>query len=129
MRHALVLLALAAACTLLAGWWLSAAGHVTYWTGAYWALAAAATVGYLTPTRAALLPMTAVMLTDIPLLLAVFGLATSARIRRHHRADLAEQDERLKAHIAGELAAHREALARHISALPRESRPPGAGGT
>jgi hypothetical protein len=104
VKRAAQLLVLAAGCVLLSGWWLAAAGHVTYWHGVYWALATAATVGYLTPAPAALAPMTIVMLVDIPLLLAVFGVATSAHIRAHHNRALQAMERRL----TGQAARHHE---------------------
>lgn len=113
MRRALILLAVAAGWLLVCGWWLASAEHVPFGTGAYWALASAATVGYLTPDRAGLLPMTVLMLTGIPLLLAVFGLATSAHIRKHHQAGLDAMEKRL----ADQAAAHHEA---HMDALRKD---------
>lgn len=98
MRRPLILAAIVLTDLGLSGWWLSAAEHVSYVTGLYWALATAATVGYLTPDRHGLAAIAIVILTLVPLFGAIGGMLLSGHIRRHHVAALDAMEKRIKAH-------------------------------
>lgn len=80
-RHVTALLTAAIVCTLGGGVLFAATQHYPLTTGLYWAVTTATTVGYgdVTPHNAAgRLVASAVMLTTIPLLAAVFALLTGA---------------------------------------------------
>jgi voltage-gated potassium channel len=88
-QHIVTLLATAAACVLVGSWLFALTQHIPYSTGLYWAITTATTVGYgdVTPHDGiGRLISSAVMLTTIPLLAAVFALVTggaaAAGIRR-----------------------------------------------
>jgi voltage-gated potassium channel len=88
-RHIVALLVTAAACVLLGAGLFAATQNLPFSTGLYWAVTTATTVGYgdVTPHNAVgRLIASAVMLTTIPLLAAVFALVTGgaavAGIRR-----------------------------------------------
>jgi Ion channel len=73
-----------------------AVSGVSYWTGLYWALTTATTVGYgdVAPHGgAARLVAVVVMLTAIPLLGAVFSAVTSLHVRTHVHKVLREHEE------------------------------------
>jgi voltage-gated potassium channel len=78
-RHVAILLAAAAACVLVGGALFALTQQLPFTTGLYWAITTATTVGYgdVTPHNAAgRVVASAVMLTTIPLLAAVFALVT-----------------------------------------------------
>ena len=80
-RHVIVLLSLAVACVVAGGALFAWTQHIAITTGLYWAISTATTVGYgdVTPHNpAGRLVASAVMLTTIPLLAAVFALVTAA---------------------------------------------------
>jgi len=80
-RHVVTLLGLAAACVLGGGALFARTQHIAFTTGLYWAITTATTVGYgdVTPhDPAGRLVASAVMLTAIPLLAAVFALVAGA---------------------------------------------------
>jgi voltage-gated potassium channel len=80
-RHVITLLGLAAACVVAGGALFGATQGLPFSTGLYWAVTTATTVGYgdVTPHNpAGRLIASAVMLTTIPLLAAVFALVTGA---------------------------------------------------
>ena len=80
-RHVVALLGLAVACVVAGGALFAATQHLPFTTGLYWAITTATTVGYgdVTPHNpAGRLIASAVMLTTIPLLAAVFALVTGA---------------------------------------------------
>jgi voltage-gated potassium channel len=80
-RHVAALLTAAIVCMLGGGVLFAATQHYPLTTGLYWAITTATTVGYgdVTPHNAAgRLVASAVMLTTIPLLAAVFALLTGA---------------------------------------------------
>jgi voltage-gated potassium channel len=88
-RHIAALLATAAACVLVGAWLFALTQNLPFSTGLYWAITTATTVGYgdVTPHNGAgRVIASAVMLTTIPLLAAVFALVTggaaAAGIRR-----------------------------------------------
>jgi voltage-gated potassium channel len=88
-KHIAVLLASAAGCVLAGAGAFAATQQLPFSTGLYWAITTATTVGYgdVTPRNAAgRVIATLVMLTTIPLLAAVFALASgdvaAAGIRR-----------------------------------------------
>jgi voltage-gated potassium channel len=87
--HIVTVLCLAVVSVLAGGVAFSIAEHVTMWTGLYWSVTTASTVGYgdVTPhTGSGRIIAVAVMLTAIPLLAAAFALvaaaATAARLSR-----------------------------------------------
>ena len=116
MRHALFLLALSVA--LIVGWGIlfSVLENVSTFTGLYWSVTTATTVGYGDVTPHALsghwLAIGA-MLTEIPAMAACFGMATSAHIRYHMRRHMADHSR------AG---GHRLALVRHPEHPPAVTR-------
>jgi len=78
-RHITGLLVTAAACVLVGGWLFALSQDLPFTTGLYWAITTATTVGYgdVTPHNGiGRLISSAVMLTAIPLLAAVFALVT-----------------------------------------------------
>ena len=88
-QHITALLVTAAACVLVGGWLFALTQDLPFTTGLYWAITTATTVGYgdVTPHNGiGRLISSAVMLTAIPLLAAVFALVTggaaAAGIRR-----------------------------------------------
>jgi voltage-gated potassium channel len=88
-RHIASLLGTAGACVLIGAWLFGMTQSLPFTTGLYWAITTATTVGYgdVTPKNAVgRLVASAVMLTTIPLLAAVFALVTggaaAAGIRR-----------------------------------------------
>jgi voltage-gated potassium channel len=88
-RHIAILLSAAAACVLIGAWLFGLSQDLPFTTGLYWAITTATTVGYgdVTPHNAiGRVVASAVMLTTIPLLAAVFALVTggaaAAGIRR-----------------------------------------------
>ncbi|HTZ92112.1 MAG TPA: ion channel [Streptosporangiaceae bacterium] len=88
-KHIAILLAAAAGCVLAGGGAFAATQQLPFSTGLYWAITTATTVGYgdVTPRNAAgRVIASLVMLTTIPLLAAVFALASgdvaAAGIRR-----------------------------------------------
>jgi voltage-gated potassium channel len=88
-RHIIVLLGTAVACVLIGAWLFALSQDLPFSTGLYWAITTATTVGYgdVTPKDGiGRLISSAVMLTTIPLLAAVFALVTggaaAAGIRR-----------------------------------------------
>ena len=88
-QHILELLVTAASCVLIGAWLFAMTQRLPFTTGLYWAVTTATTVGYgdVTPHNAVgRFISSAVMLTTIPLLAAVFALVTggaaAAGIRR-----------------------------------------------
>lgn len=88
-KHIAALLGSAVACVLVGAWLFALSQHLPFTTGLYWAVTSATTVGYgdVTPHNGiGRLIASAVMLTTIPLLAAVFALVTGgaavAGIRR-----------------------------------------------
>jgi voltage-gated potassium channel len=88
-RRIVSLLGSAAGCVLIGAWLFALAENIPFSTGLYWAITTATTVGYgdVTPKNGiGRLISSAVMLTTIPLLAAVFALvaggAAAAGIRR-----------------------------------------------
>ena len=88
-KHVAALLGSAIACVLAGAWLFALTQQLPFTTGLYWAVATATTVGYgdVTPHNGAgRVIASAVMLTTIPLLAAVFALVTgraaAAGIRR-----------------------------------------------
>jgi voltage-gated potassium channel len=80
-RHVVTLLGLAAACVLGGGALFAWTQHIAFTTGLYWAITTATTVGYgdvIPHDPAGRLVASAVMLTAIPLLAAVFALVAGA---------------------------------------------------
>jgi voltage-gated potassium channel len=80
-RHVVTLLGAAGACVLAGGALFAETQRIPFTTGLYWAVTTATTVGYgdVTPHNpAGRLVASAVMLTTIPLLAAVFALVTGA---------------------------------------------------
>ncbi len=80
-RHVIVLLSLAVACVVAGGAVFAWTQHIPITTGLYWAITTATTVGYgdvIAHNPAGRLVASAVMLTTIPLLAAVFALVTGA---------------------------------------------------
>ncbi len=80
-RHIAALLAAAAACVLAGAVLFALTQNLPFTTGLYWAITTATTVGYgdVTPHNGAgRVISSAVMLTTIPLLAAVFALVTGA---------------------------------------------------
>ena len=78
-----ILLGVALGCILLGAALFSLTEHITYGSAVYWAITTAATVGYgdITPkTGAGRVIASGVMLTTIPLLAAVFALATGGYV-------------------------------------------------
>jgi voltage-gated potassium channel len=100
-RHAaVVLVTLAAACTLLGATLFSITQGVSFGTALYWAITTATTVGYgdVTPHNAVgRVVAVGVMLTAIPLFGAIFALLaaviTAARLRRIFGLDYGLPDE------------------------------------
>jgi hypothetical protein len=94
VRRALALLALAGAVILAGAVLIAATWHLPYPHALYCAIGNAATDGCdaLPRTGAGQLAAVAVMLTAVPLLAAVFALATGAHVlhrwNRHHGRDL-----------------------------------------
>jgi voltage-gated potassium channel Kch len=85
-RRVAVLAGAVGAEILAAGAVFSAASHVAYQTGLYWAVTTATTVGYgdVAPHgTAARTVAVVVMLTAIPLLGALFAALTSLHVARH----------------------------------------------
>jgi voltage-gated potassium channel len=88
-QHVAALLGSALACVLVGAWLFALTQHYPFTTGLYWAVTTATTVGYGDVTShdgVGRLISSAVMLTTIPLLAAVFALVTggaaAAGIRR-----------------------------------------------
>jgi voltage-gated potassium channel len=82
-KHIAALLASAVACVLLGAGLFSLSQNIPFSTGLYWAVTTATTVGYgdVTPKNGiGRLIASAVMLTTIPLLAAVFALATGGTV-------------------------------------------------
>jgi len=82
------LLALAVAITLVGAALFAITQHDTYWLSLYWAITTATTVGYgdVTPSNAiGRVIASAVMLTTIPIVGAVFGLVAGASAVSHIR--------------------------------------------
>lgn len=80
-RHVAVLLGVVVVCVIAGGIAFSATDHVPVTTGLYWAVTTATTVGYgdVTPHNgSSRIIATAVMLTTIPMLGAVFALFAGA---------------------------------------------------
>ncbi|HEX3389276.1 MAG TPA: ion channel [Streptosporangiaceae bacterium] len=80
-RHVIVLLSLAVGCVAAGGALFAWTQHIALTTGLYWAITTATTVGYgdvIAHNPAGRLVASAVMLTTIPLLAAVFALVTGA---------------------------------------------------
>ena len=78
-QHITALLVTAAACVLVGGTLFALSQDLPFTTGLYWAITTATTVGYgdVTPHNGVgRLISSAVMLTTIPLLAAVFALVT-----------------------------------------------------
>jgi voltage-gated potassium channel len=82
-RHVVLLLLAAAACMLVGAGLFSLSQNVPFTTALYWAITTATTVGYgdVTPHNGTgRLIASAVMLTTIPLLAAVFALVTGGAV-------------------------------------------------
>jgi voltage-gated potassium channel len=80
-RHIIALLCTAAACLIIGGAVFAATQGRSFGAGIYWAITTASTVGYgdITPHNASgRIVAAAVMLTTIPMLAAVFALATGS---------------------------------------------------
>jgi voltage-gated potassium channel len=93
MRHAWWLLAGTSVWIACCGALFSLTQHADIFSGLYWAVTTATTVGYGDVTvhgASGQVLAIGTELTAIPLLAAVFALVTSGRIRRHVDARLAE---------------------------------------
>jgi voltage-gated potassium channel len=80
-RHVVTLLGAAVACVVVGGALFALTQHIAFTTGLYWGITTATTVGYgdvIPHNPAGRLIASAVMLTTIPLLAAVFALVTGA---------------------------------------------------
>ena len=80
-RHVVTLLVVAVACVVVGGALFAVTQHIAFTTGLYWGITTATTVGYgdvIPHNPAGRLIASAVMLTTIPLLAAVFALVTGA---------------------------------------------------
>jgi voltage-gated potassium channel len=113
MRRARLLLAVAAAWIAACGALFSATQHCGLVVGLYWAVTTATTVGYgdITPhSTAGQLLAIGVMLTAVPLLAAVFALATSS-----HLGGL------VRSHIDVRLAEHHQAIHERLDDIERKA--------
>jgi voltage-gated potassium channel Kch len=89
VRRAWLLLAAAGGCVAVGADCFSAAEHISYVSGLYWAVTTATTVGYgdvIPRNTVGQLIAIAVMLTTIPLLASVFALITGAHMAAWWRA-------------------------------------------
>lgn len=95
-KHAAILLATALGCMLIGAELFSATQHLPFGKSVYWSITTATTVGYgdVTPSNpAGEVIASAVMLTTIPLLAAVFALLTGAAVASGIRRILAMRDK------------------------------------
>lgn len=107
MRRALILLAAAAVAVTGGGWLLAITWHLGYGQGLFCSLGTAATVGCNAVPRDAAgeAAAAAVIAVAIPLLAAVFALATSAHVTR-----------RVRQHVDKRLAEHHQSIGRQMKA-------------
>lgn len=129
MRRAMVLLGVAAACTLAGGWLIAVTWHLPYGRGLYCAVGTASTVGCdaVPGTAAGRAASVAVMLTAIPVLAACFAILTGHHASKRARVHLAAAEKRIAAeadqrrvltqrHVERVLAGHAADLKRHVTA-------------
>ncbi len=122
-RHVTVLLSAAVACLLAGAALFDVTQQVGFGQGFYWAITTATTVGYgdvIPHNGAGEIIATAVMLTTIPLLAAVFALLTADVTARGIRADMLTELVESERHSLKEVEADETTIGRPLSAIRDE---------